>query len=176
MEFQNRVTGFLHQRDIHGFTRRFFIACFGTLLAVSLIIYPARTPQCQTSDSFNMRAQVTDSGGGSCRSATRTLVFSMGQTAAVGISQSDGRSLSAGFITSAGQLADGNDANGDDTETDNVEGDDTEADDAEKSDADADDTDADGTEKSDTDADDTGTTGDSSAGGCFIGALITGLN
>ena len=135
------------------FTRRFFIACFGLLLSGCLVLYAPCFAQCNSSPHYHMRAQVTNSAGGTCQSGNHHLTFSMGQPLAAGASQETGQNLSSGFITNTSRLAEADDTGTDDTDADDTRGDDTEADDA--------------------GADDTSAKGKSSNGStCFIDALI----
>lgn len=54
---------------------------------------------CQTSTNWSIPTEVTDSGGGACNSDNYRLCFSIGQTSAVGVSDSNTQCIAAGFIT-----------------------------------------------------------------------------
>ena len=131
------------------FTWRLFIAYIELLLAFSLVLSAPAPGRCQSSTNYNIHAHVLDSGGGTCRSGSHKMVFSLGQTIAEYIVESDSQSIFIGFTMCRNGLAGSDDASDSDDESG--------SDDA-----------------AEPGSDDTSGTGDtaSSGGGCFISTLL----
>ncbi|GAB6147131.1 hypothetical protein [Desulfocicer niacini] len=99
------------------FTWRLFIAYIELLLAFSLVLSAPAPGRCQSSTNYNIHAHVLDSGGGTCRSGSHKMVFSLGQTNAEYIVESGSQNIFTGFIMSRNGLAESDGASDSDDES-----------------------------------------------------------